>query len=157
MVELLARYTLREKLIVGFGLAILIVIVLHAQVIEPYQLRSAELEDEIEQQRSDLEWMRSAVAALPANGSVAPAATIDGTLASFVDEVVRRQGISGQLSQMSPVGEDELRLRYSAVNFNRLVNFIAEVNARGLEIKDIRVTTGDNVGVVNCSLVLIRS
>ena len=157
MSEFLTRYSTREKLIVGIGLLIVVVVVLHAQVIEPYQLRSAELHDEVEQQRADLEWMRNAVANIPANANTSVTSDIDGTLASFVDEVVRRQGLSGQLSQMSPVGADELRMRDSAVNFNRLVSFIAEVNAHGLEIKDLRVSTGDNVGLVNCSLVLIRS
>lgn len=157
MTDFLARYTQREKLIVGVGLLVLVVVVLHAQVIEPYQLRSAELRDQIAQQRADLDWMRSAVASMPANAEARASGTIDGTLASYVNQVVSRQGLSGQLSQMSPVGDDELRMRYSAVDFNRLVAFIAEVNASGLDIRDIRVSPGDDAGIVDCSLVLIRS
>ena len=101
--------------------------------------------------------MRNAVANIPAETRGGTAEPITGTLASYVDRVVKQQGLTEQLSQMSPAGADELRMRYSAVDFNRLVSFIAEVNARGLQIRDIRVSASDVPGVVDCSLVLIRS
>jgi len=156
MFEFLDRYSAREKLIVGVALLVMTVIMLHAQVIEPYQLRLAELQDEIEQQRADLQWMKSAVARIPATASRSSAVEIDGTLANFIDQAVRRQGLTEQLSQMSPVGTDEIRMRYAEVDFNRLVGFIAQVNASGLEIKDIRISPGDDPGIVDCSLVLVR-
>jgi type II secretory pathway component PulM len=100
--------------------------------------------------------MKSAVARIPATSSNASAVAIDGTLANFIDQAVRRQGLTEQLSQMSPVGADEIRMRYAAVDFNRLIGFIAQVNASGLEIKDIRISPGDNAGIVDCNLVLVR-
>ena len=57
---------------------------------------------------------------------------------------------------MSPIGSDEIRMRYNAVDFNRLVNFIAQVNARGLEIKDLRITAADTPGRVDSSLIFVR-
>jgi type II secretory pathway component PulM len=156
MFDFLNRLSPREKLIVGLALLVFAVIVLHAQVIEPYQLRLAELQDEIDQRRTDLQWMKSAVARIPATSSNASAVAIDGTLANFIDQAVRRQGLTEQLSQMSPVGADEIRMRYAAVDFNRLIGFIAQVNASGLEIKDIRISPGDNAGIVDCNLVLVR-
>ena len=156
MLSLLERYTLREKAIVGIGLLVLIVLGIHALVIEPYQLRISELEQEIEQQRTDLNWMRTAVAGLPPAGSGSVRKQISGTLANFIDQVVRRQGLSGQLSTMSPIGNDEIRMRYSGVDFNRLVGFIAQVNSNGLEIKDIRISAADDPGVVDSSLVFVR-
>jgi len=156
MFELWARYSPREKLIVGLGLLVLVVIILHSQVIEPYQLRVTELQDEIEQQRADLQWMKSAVARMPAASQASSKAAIDGTLANFIDQAVRRQGLTEQLSQMSPVGADEIRIRYAAVDFNRLIGFVAQVNTSGLEIKDIRISPGEDPGIVDCSLVLVR-
>jgi type II secretory pathway component PulM len=156
MFEFLARYSAREKLIVGLGLVVLTVIILHAQVIEPYQLRLSELQDEVEQRRADLNWMKSAVARIPAASNTSSVVAIDGTLANFIDQAVRRQGLTEQLSQMSPVGADEIRMRFAAVDFNRLIAFIAQVNASGLEIKDIRISPGDIAGIVDCNLVLVR-
>jgi len=156
MFDFLARFSAREKLIVGLALLVLGVIVVHAQVIEPYQLRLAELQDEIVQRRADLKWMKSAVASIPAEAATSSTVAIDGTLANFIDQAVRRQGLAEQLSQMSPVGADEIRMRFAAVDFNRLIGFIALVNTSGLEIKDIRISPGDDPGIVDCNLVLLR-
>lgn len=156
MLSLLERYTLREKMIVGLALVVVIVLGVHAFVVEPYQERTLVLREQIAQQRSDLAWMRSAVAGMPAGEISAAVPQISGTLANFIDKAVRRQGLSGQLSQMSPIGSDEIRMRYNAVDFNRLVSFIAQLNSNGLDIKDIRISAADNPGVVDSSLVLVR-
>ncbi|MFZ9039346.1 MAG: type II secretion system protein GspM [Gammaproteobacteria bacterium] len=156
MLKLLERYTLREKAIVGVGLLVLIVLGIHAFVIEPYQERVTTVREAIAQQRADLAWMRSAVAGMPTEGAVAGTAQISGTLANFINQAVQRLGLSGQLSQISPIGNDEIRMRYSAVDFNRLVSFIAQVNSSGLDIKDIRISAADNPGIVDSSLVLVR-
>jgi type II secretory pathway component PulM len=156
MSEMLARYSLREKMIVVVALLVMVVVGAHALVIEPYQLRVVELQSELEQQRADLDWMRSAVANLPAAAAAPGTVEINGTLANFVDQAVRRQGLSGQLTQISPVGTDEIRMRYSAVDFNQLISFIAQVNASGLDVKDIRISPGDNPGIVDSNVVLVR-
>ncbi len=156
MLSLLERYTLREKLIVGIALAVVLGLGVHAFVIEPYQERVSTVREQIAQQRADLAWMNSAVAGMPVGELGANAPQISGTLANFIDQAVRRQGLSGQLSQMSPIGSDEVRMRYSAVDFNRLVSFIAQVNANGLDIKDIRISAAENPGIVDSSLVLVR-
>ncbi len=156
MSEMLARYSLREKMIVVVALLVMVVIGVHALVIEPYQLRVVELQVELEQQRADLDWMKSAVVNLPATASAPRTGEINGTLANFVDQAVRRQGLSGQLTQISPIGTDEIRMRYSAVDFNRLIGFIAQVNASGLDVKDIRISPGDNPGIVDSNVVLVR-
>ena len=57
---------------------------------------------------------------------------------------------------MSPVGADEIRMRFETVDFNRLIGLVAEVNSNGLDIKDLRITAADVPGVVDSSLVLAR-
>jgi type II secretory pathway component PulM len=158
MFSFLTQYSLREKAVVAVALVVVIVLGVHAFVIEPYQERVAFLQEAIEQQDSDLVWMKSAVARLPAAGAASSPGgqAISGTLANFIDQVVRRQGLSEQLSQISPIGSDEIRMRYNSVDFNRLVSFIAQVNASGLEIKDIRILPADIPGIVDSNIVLVR-
>jgi len=156
MSELLARYSQREKVIVALALLVAIAIGLHAMVVEPYLVRVAELQDEIEQQGDDLDWMRTAVTRLPAGESASGIIAISGTLANFIDQAVRRQGLTDQLTQMSPVGADEIRMRYSSVDFNRLISFIAQVKANGLDVKDMRISPADNPGIVDSNIVLVR-
>ena len=57
---------------------------------------------------------------------------------------------------MSPIGNDEIRMRYNAVDFNRLVSFIAQVNTNGLQVKDIRILPADIHGIVDSHIVLVR-
>ena len=156
MLDFLAQYSLREKAIVAVALLVVIVIGTHALVIEPYQERYAALQSEIEQQQDDLAWMRSAVSSMPVAGMGTSTDEISGTLANFIDQVVRRQGLSEELSQISPIGNDEIRMRYNAVDFNRLVSFIAQVNTSGLEIKNIRILPADIPGIVDSNIVLVR-
>jgi len=156
MLDLLAQYSPREKAIVALALVVVIVLGVHAFVVEPYQERVATVRDAIDQQNADLAWMKSAVARLPAGGTNAGTVEIEGTLANFIDQAVRSQGLSGQLSQMSPIGTDEVRIRYSAVDFNRLVKFIAQVSSSGLDVKDLRISAADNPGIVDSSIVLVR-
>ena len=156
MSEFLARYSLREKAIVAIAMLVLGLIGAHALVIEPYMLRMATLHDEIEQQRDDLAWMKSAVARMPASTVSRGNVQIGGTLANFVDKAVRSQGLSEQLAQMSPIGADEIRMRYKAIDFNRLIGFIAEVNSKGLEVQDMRILASDKPGIVDSHIVLLR-
>ena len=158
MFSFLDQYSLREKAIVAIALLVVIVLGVHAFVIEPYQERVATLQQDIEQHDTDLVWMKSAVARLPAGGAANAVnnQAISGTLANFIDQVVRRQGLSEQLSQISPIGNDEIRMRYKAVDFNRLVSFIGQINTSGLEVRDIRILPGDIPGIVDSHIVLVR-
>jgi len=156
MLEYFHRLTPRERAIVVVALLVGFAIGLHALVIEPYQQRVAELRGEIEQQRADYDWMRSAIADMPAGEIGGNTVQIEGTLANFINQAVNRQGLSSQLSQMSPIGNDEIRMRYNAVDFNRLINFIALVNASGLQIKDLRISAADSPGRVDSSLIFVR-
>ena len=158
MFSFLAQYSLREKALVAVALLVVVVLSVHAFVIEPYQARVATLHQDIEQQNTDLVWMKSAVVRLPAASVVNSTSNqaISGTLANFIDQVVRRQGLNDQLSQISPIGNDEIRMRYKAIDFNRLVGFIAQINTNGLEVKDIRILPSDIPGIVDSHIILVR-
>ncbi|MGD2172988.1 MAG: type II secretion system protein GspM [Gammaproteobacteria bacterium] len=156
MLEYFYRFTPRERAIVAAAILVVIGLGLHALVIEPYQQRVATLEHEVEQRRDDLAWMRSAIVGMPAGEITGDRNRIQGTLASFINQAVSSLNLTAQLSQISPVGNDEVRMRYNAVEFNRLLSFIARVNASGLDIKDLRITAVDSPGKVDCSLILVR-
>ena len=156
MLEYFYRFTPRERTIIVVAVLVAIGLGLHALVIEPYQQRLATLEDEVAQKRADLAWMRSAIVGMPVGEINSNRNRIQGTLASFINQAVSSLNLTSQLSQISPVGNDEVRMRYNAVEFNRLVSFIARVNASGLDIKDLRITAVDSPGKVDCSLILVR-
>ncbi len=156
MSDFLARFSFREKAIVAFAIIILLVLTVHAFVVEPYQLRLQTAKSEIDQYQADLEWMRSITPQLMPVEASQTTVSIDGSLANFVDQTVRQQGLSEQLSQISPVDDDVIRMRFSGVNFNRLVTFVALIYSSGLEVRDIRITPSESPGFVDSNLILFR-
>lgn len=150
------KYSARERLVVVTALLVGLLLAGHAFIIEPYQLRVDELRSKVEQKSSDLLWMQSVVPRLSKSGLVESVEKIDGSLANYIDQRVRKLGLSGKLSQMTPVGNDEIRMRYSAVDFNRMIDFVAQMNASGLEITDIRISNIDKPGTVDSSIVVVR-
>ena len=155
MAELLARYSVREKFIVLIGILILVGMAVHALVIEPYHQRVASVEEAIVQGREDLQWMSSAVQGLGSKGGIIKnSQSFNGTLANLIDQTVKQQQLNSFLSQMTPRGEDEIRVRFSAIPFEKFITFIAELKDRGLNVKDLRINAGDNPAQVDSSLVL---
>ena len=129
-------------------------LLVHALVIEPYNQRQRELTDALEQGSIDLLWIQSAVARLPQNNSLTPETIFEGSLANLIDKEVRSQGLNSFLAQMTPIKDDEIRIRYKNINFNQLLKFIAQVNNQGLKVKDLRINAADKPSDVDCSLVL---
>jgi type II secretory pathway component PulM len=150
------KYSAREKLIVVSGLLVGLLLAGHAFIVEPYQIRIDDIRSNLDQKSSDLVWMQSVVPRLSKSGQVESVEKIDGSLANYIDQRVRKLGLSEQLSQMTPVGNDEIRLRYSAVDFNRMIDFVAQMNASGLEITDMRISNLDQPGKVDSSIVVVR-
>lgn len=154
MKELLSRFNAREKTILTIAVITLSGILIHALLIEPYNQKKLELNEGLEQADIDLKWMRTAVYQLPRGNDLSRAINFEGSLANLIDKEVRSQNLSNFLTQMTPINDDEIRIRYNNINFNQLLNFIAQVNSRGLEVKDLRINATDKTAEVDCSLVL---
>ena len=154
MKELLSRFSSREKIILALAFVALSGILIHALFIEPFSQKKIELNDALEQASVDLKWMRTAVYQLPQGNVLAQAINFEGSLANLIDKEVRNQNLSNFLTQMTPINDDEIRIRYKNIDFNRLLNFVAQVNSRGLQVKDLRIDATDKPADVDCSLVL---
>ncbi len=157
MNDFLSKFSPREKTIVTFAAISLFGLLVHALIIEPYNQRQLELNEALEQGRIDLLWMQSAVVRLPQNNGITNASIFEGSLANLIDQEVRSQDLNSFLAQMTPINNDEIRVRYKNINFNRLLNFIAQVNSQGLKVKDLRINATDKAADVDCSLVLEKN
>ena len=157
MEDFLARLSTREKTIVVVSALLLAGLALHALVIEPYQQKQSSLVEQLEQGMIDLKWMQSVVQRLPASRLSVTAADFEGSLANLIDQEVRSLGLEDALAQMTPTGEDEIRVRFTGIAFNRLLNFIAQVNSQGLRVRDLRINSTDKRADVDSSLVLEKN
>ncbi|MFV2032415.1 MAG: type II secretion system protein GspM [Gammaproteobacteria bacterium] len=154
MIEWLSSYSTREKMVFGFAAIALLAIAVDALLLAPYTQRLANLQSDLEQGRADLSWMKSVVGQLPASSISVPDARFSGSLANFMDSEVRELELEPYLAQMTPVSETEIRIRYSAISFNRVIEFIARVKDKGLTVKDLRISVATSPGEVDSSLVL---
>ncbi len=75
----------------------------------------------------DLKWMAVTVRQLPATGSQSQNKSFDGTLANFINQTVSQQKLNTFLTQMTPKGEDEIRVRFKAVPFQDLIVFVSKM------------------------------
>lgn len=154
MVEFLSRYSARERMTVILGLIVLVGLAIHAFVIEPYQLRIASLEDELAQSKSDLHWIKSVAHRMPAESKSQPSQGFSGSLVNLINQSVNQQQLNSYLAQMHPNGENEIRVRFSAVPFEKLIQFVAYLNNQGLMVKDFKINASDNPAQVDSNLLL---
>lgn len=154
MVDLMSRYSTREKIIVLVAIIIMAGLSAHALLIEPYQNRKANLSEQLQQARIDLQWMKSMLPELPAGGALQTRNTFSGSLANLINRIVSQQKLNSFLAQITPKGDDEIRIRFSAMPFEQLIRFVAMVNDEGLKVKDLRINGADNPGQVDSNIVL---
>ena len=154
MAEFMSRYRARERLIVIFAVVIMLGLGVHSFIIEPYQQKVTSLNEDLEQSKADLKWMAAMVRQLPVTGSQSQNNSFDGTLANFINQTVTQQKLNSFLAQMTPKGEDEIRVRFKAVPFQDLMVFVSKVKDQGLNVRDLRVNAGDDPAQVDSSLVL---
>jgi len=155
--DFLSKFSSREKTIVTLAAVSLIGLLIHASIIEPFNQKQLELNDALEQGIIDLKWMQTAVVQLPRDNILSRAIEFEGSLANLIDKEVRSQDLNSFLTQMKRMSNDEIRVRYKGINFNRLLNFIAQVNSQGLKVKDLRINATDQTADVDCSLVLEKN
>lgn len=154
MAELMSRFSSREKFIVVLAIIVISGLAVDALLIEPYQNRLTTLDEQIQQADSDLSWMNSMLHRIPASGGSNSQDSFNGSLANLINQLVGRQQLNNYLAQMTPRGDDEIRVRFSSVPFEKLIIFVATINDQGLTVKDLRINVADSPGQVDSNLVL---
>jgi type II secretory pathway component PulM len=153
MLDIIAKLNLREKWILVVAACVLAILSLHGLVIEPYQQKHSLLLERIDQAKSDLKWMQGEVQRLPSGSTPKKVVSFDGSLANLINQEVAGQKLKTYLTQMTPVGDDEIRIRYSAIDFNQLILFIATLKDQGLVVKDLRINSTSEIAKVDSTVV----
>jgi type II secretory pathway component PulM len=149
----LSKLSIRERLILIAAVVIVAVLSIHNFAIEPYQQNFTRVTEEIDQAKSDLLWMQSEVQRLPVSIATKKNVSFNGSLAKLINQAVASQQLKTYLTQMTPIGDSEIRVRYSAINFNKLITFIATLKKRGLIIKDLRINSTSDIATVDSTVV----
>ena len=153
MLSYLSKFSMREKLIVILAVVIVGTLSIYDLVIEPYHQDLVRVTEEIDQAKSDLLWMQSEVQSLPVNTATQKKVSFNGSLANLINQAVANQKLKTYLTQMTPIGESEIRIRYSSIDFNQLIAFISTLKERGLIIKDLRINSTSDIATVDSTVV----
>jgi type II secretory pathway component PulM len=145
---------LRERILVSTAVLVVSLLLLHGLLWEPWRTSGQNLKEQIEQTEEDLAWMRQAVTRLPPDVARAPVNAGQGNLVTRMNRLIGQAQLRGEMKQMKPAGDHEVRLRFEKAAFDRLLNLLREVERQGLLIRELRILPADAPGRVNATLTL---
>ncbi len=147
---------MRERWILITAALLLILLVLHGLVWQPWQDARVQLEEEIAQRRDDLAWMQQAATRLPAVQRGNQTQRANGNLITVMNQLLVKARLREHMKQMKPVSELEVRLRFEKASFDRLLRLFGDIERQGLSIRELRLLPSDESGRVNATLVVLR-
>lgn len=147
---------MRERWILITAALLLILLVLHGLVWQPWQEARVQLEEEIAQRRDDLAWMQQAATRLPAVQRGNQTQRANGNLITVMNQLLVKARLREHMKQMKPVSEREVRLRFEKASFDRLLRLFGDIERQGLSIRELRLLPSDESGRVNATLVVLR-
>ncbi|MCC8986559.1 MAG: type II secretion system protein M [Candidatus Contendobacter sp.] len=119
--------SLRERSLIGGGMALTLTLLLYAQVWRPFSTSHHRLQRSVAEQRADLAWMRQAAQEIQrlSGASDRTHATADGrSLLTRVDQTARAAGFGPALKRIAPQGNDQLSVQLDAIEFDQLIPWL---------------------------------
>lgn len=148
----------RERLVVGVGGGVVVLVLLYVLLIEPFVQGIAERERRIARLEEDLAWMvdaASEVAALRETGATTNEIDGDQPVYLAIDDAVSEAGLP-QPDELAPDGSDTARVEFDEVAFDRLMGVIADLESQsGIVVTRARFERQEE-GIVRARLTLER-
>ncbi len=149
--------SLRERLLVGGGAALTVILLLYVLIWQPFQASSRRLRLSVAEQRAELVWMRQAAAEVKRldSGSSARPADDGRSLLTLVDQTARSAGLGNSLKRVAPQGDDKLSAQLDAVEFDPLIRWLARLERdHRLVIVNLSVDRTATPGRVNARIIV---
>lgn len=141
----------RERRILSFGGALVLLVLAWALVWLPLQRSREELRQRIAADAVELEWMRQAAPALAGAASApAPGPRDERSLLARADAGAREAGLGSALLRVEPVSESEVRMSFQSADFDALVGWLEQFAAGGTRtVTELSVQRAAGVGLVD--------
>jgi general secretion pathway protein M len=147
-----------ERRMLGLGAPIAVLLLGWALVWHPLAAKRTELEQNVENQRRDLAYVRlgaAEIGRLHTTGTRARADREGKSLLALADATARSGGLEGALKRVEPVGARSVRVSFEAANFDALVQWIETLSkSYGVEASDLSADRADGIGLVNARVTL---
>lgn len=153
MIDMLLRLAPRERLLVGLLVGLVLPAALWISQGEPLLARRAAAFAALEEARALDTWVAAREAealALAALGDVGPRAAIG---LSALEQSLIAAGLRNLVTDLSNRGAGGIELSFDAVEFEALVAWLSESDPGwGYDIADVRITRGEEPGIVSADL-----
>jgi general secretion pathway protein M len=147
----------REKILVGSGGAVLIVLIVYQFIIAPIHHGLTNLRNSVITDQELVAWMQTAsqkIQALQSQGSagqlVNPAA-----LLSTTQQSVHASPIGGSLTSLQQNANNTVEVKFNKVSFDNLTQWQIDLRQRyGIQAKQLLISRVSNNGIVQADLML---
>jgi general secretion pathway protein M len=149
----------RERLLVVGGGALLVLVALYIFALAPFYAAVNASAQRVAKKEGDLAWMRSVGGELLSLGAntTAVVPSTDESLVVLIDRQARECGLGSALTGQTPSGENGIRVRLEAAEFDKLVVCLGSLQqSHGVAIESANIDRTAKPGFVNASLVLTR-
>lgn len=145
----------RERLILGGGAILLVLVLLYSIAWAPLQLDLTRLRANVPKAHEQLQWMRSQENRIRQLRASFPAASHGGGLLSFVEQSAKSYGVQQSIKRSEPDGASAVRVSLDGVAFNSLISWLAHLQKQGgIRIDNASLEPLPMPGTVNARLVL---
>ena len=125
---------------------------------EPQVASRQRLEEDIEQQRETLAWMRGAAAearVLASSEGQAVAPRAGKSLLGLVDRTARAASLSPAITRMEPQGTERVRIWLKDADFDKVVAWLGQLHRQhGMKVSNLDLERGKVPGMVGGRLAL---
>lgn len=150
--------TQRERNLVLFMVAVLVLFLFYMLVFEPISSRYEQNKKNVASANVTLEWMRSAsvkVKQLGGGKLASPQTKNKKFILGVVDRSVRKSGLDKAMKRVQPEGNSAVRVWFERAAFDDLINWLATIESKNaLFVNEINIEETDTAGLVNVRLLL---
>lgn len=150
----------RERRMLGFGGAAVVVMLIWAFAWYPLARARDQLATSVAQQRDDLAHMRATSADIVNLRARAMRGGTDRqgkSLLALADATARdeKSGLGAALKRVEPLGPKSVRVSFESANFDALMNWVDALGrGYGVQATDLSADRGDSAGIVNARVTL---
>jgi general secretion pathway protein M len=147
-----------ERRMLGIGAIVAVLLLGWALVWHPLAAKRTELEQNVDNQRRDLAYVRVGAAEierLRATGTRSRADRQGKSLLALADATARGDGLESALKRVEPAGARTVRVSFEGANFDALMRWVEGLSkGYGVETSDLSADRADGIGLVNARVTL---
>lgn len=146
----------RERVILGGGGLLLVLVLIYLMIWEPLAKQREQVRADIRVLSADLAWMQQVATQVKRRGAqpdAQPAAGAAGrSVLTLVEVSARAAGLQEALERVQPEGQGA-RLWFTETGFDALLNWLDELEQRqGLQVSQLSVDAGNAPGMVTARI-----